>query len=104
MISNKEIDVTLLNITQSQIKYLYADCHGYSRISPIKRTRKRQIDKHGDPIGKKFFFQTFGQAIKSYIKQSANESDIKSFEELAAFIDEKLKSVELKINQVLEEE
>ena len=45
MISNKEIDVTLLNITQSQIKYLYADCHGYSRISPIKRTRKRQIDK-----------------------------------------------------------
>ena len=45
MISNKEIDVTLLNITQSQIKYLYADCHGYSRISPIKRTRKRGIEK-----------------------------------------------------------
>ena len=45
MISNKEIDVTLLNITQSQIKYLYADCHGYNRISPIKRTRKQQIVK-----------------------------------------------------------
>lgn len=50
------------------------------------------------------YFQTFGQAVKTYIKQSANESDIKTFEGMAAYIDEKLKSVELKINQVLEEE
>ena len=50
------------------------------------------------------YFQTFGQAVKTYIKKSANESDIKTLEELAAFIDGKLKSVELKINQVLEEE
>ena len=50
------------------------------------------------------YFQTFGQAVKTYIKKSANESDIKTFEGMAAYIDEKLKSVELKINQVLEEE
>lgn len=70
----------------------------------VKHGKQFELDKHGDPVGKKFFFQTFGQAVKSYIKQSANESDIKSFEELAAFIDGKLKGVELKINQVLEEE
>ena len=68
----------------------------------VKHGKEFELDKHGDPIGKKFFFQTFGQAIKSYIKQSAGTSDIKSFEELAAFIDGKLKGVELKINQVME--
>lgn len=70
----------------------------------VKHGKQFELDKHGDPIDKKFFFQTFGQAVKSYIKQSANESDIKTFEGMAAYIDEKLKSVELKINQVLEEE
>ncbi|MGK4106143.1 hypothetical protein AB0X64_02495 [Limosilactobacillus vaginalis] len=49
------------------------------------------------------YFQTFGQAVKTYIKKSANESDIKSFEELAAFIDGKLKGAELKINRQMEE-
>ena len=48
------------------------------------------------------YFQTFGQAVKTYIKKSANESDIKTLEELAAFIDGKLKGVELKINQITE--
>ena len=50
------------------------------------------------------YFQTFGQAVKTYIKKSANESNIKTFEELAAFIDGKLKGVELKINQVMEDD
>lgn len=70
----------------------------------VKHGKKFEIDKHGNPVGKKFFFQTFGQAVKTYIKKSANESDIKTFEGMAAYIDEKLKIVELKINQVLEEE
>ena len=48
------------------------------------------------------YFQTFGQAVKTYIKKSANESDIKTLKELAAFIDGKLKGVELKINQITE--
>lgn len=48
------------------------------------------------------YFQTFGQAVKTYIKKSAGTSDVKSFEELAAFIDGKLKGVELKINQITE--
>lgn len=70
----------------------------------VKHGKQFELDKHGDPVGKKFFFQTFGQAVNKYIKKSANESDIKMFEGMAAYIDEKLKSVELKINQVLEEE
>ena len=49
------------------------------------------------------YFQTFGQAVKTYIKKSANESDIKTIEGMAAYIDEKLKGVELKINQIVEE-
>ena len=69
----------------------------------VKHGKEFELDKHGDPVGKKFFFQTFGQAIKSYIKQSAGTSDIKSFKELAAFIDGKLKGVELKIDQIMEE-
>lgn len=68
----------------------------------VKHGKKFELDKHGDPIGKKFFFQTFGQAIKSYIKQSAGKSDVNSFEKLATFIDNKLKDVELKINQGVE--
>lgn len=54
--------------------------------------------------GDTLYFQTFGQAVKTYIKKSANESDIKTLEELAAFIDGKLNGVELKINQVLEDD
>ena len=69
----------------------------------VKHGKKFEFDKHGAPVGKKFFFQTFGQAVKSYIKQSAGTSDVNSFEELAAFIDDKLKGVELKINQIMED-
>lgn len=70
----------------------------------VKHGKQFELDKHGDPIGKKFFFQTFGQAVKSYIKQSASESKIKSFQEMAAFIDEKLKGAELKIDQMMEDD
>lgn len=49
------------------------------------------------------YFQTFGQAVKTYIKKSAGTSDVNYFEELAAFIDDKLKGVELKINQIMED-
>lgn len=70
----------------------------------IKHGKQFELDKHGDPVGKKFFFQTFGQAVKSYIKISASESKIKSFQEMAAFIDEKLKGAELKIDQMMEDD
>lgn len=74
--------------------------HGQIRLMKHTDKLKRQNGKiiSNDTL----YFQTFGQAVKSYIKQSANESDIKSFEELAAFIDGKLKGVELKINQITE--
>ena len=70
----------------------------------VKHGKQFELDKHGDPVGKKFFFQTFGQAVKSYIKISASESQIKSFQEMAAFIDEKLKGAELKIDQMMEDD
>ncbi|MBB1063616.1 hypothetical protein [Limosilactobacillus fastidiosus] len=73
--------------------------HGQIQLIRHKTNPERRKDKiiSNDTL----YFQTFGQAVKTYIKKSANESSIKSFEELAAFIDGKLKDVELKINQVI---
>lgn len=68
----------------------------------VKHKVNAELGKNGHLIGAKLYFQTFGQAVKSYIKQSAGTSDVNSFEELAAFIDGKLKGVELKINQITE--
>ena len=68
----------------------------------VKHKANAEVDKNGHLVGAKLYFQTFGQAVKSYIKQSAGTSDVNSFEELAAFIDGKLKGVELKINQITE--
>lgn len=74
--------------------------HGQIQLIRHKTNPERRKGKiiNGDTL----YFQTFGQAVKTYIKKSANESDIRTFEELAAFIDGKLKGVELKINQVME--
>ena len=76
--------------------------HGQIRLIRHKTNPERRKDKiiSNDTL----YFQTFGQAVKTYIKKSANESNIKTFEELAAFIDGKLKGVELKINQVMEDD
>lgn len=75
--------------------------HGQIRLIKHADNQKRKNGKitSNDIL----YFQTFGQAVKTYIKKSANESDIKSFEELAAFIDGKLKGVELKIDQQVSE-
>lgn len=69
----------------------------------IKHCANAERDKHGDYKGTKLYFQTLGSAVETYIKKSASEADIKSFQELAAFIDGKLKGVELKINQRMKE-
>ena len=76
--------------------------HGQIRLMKHTDKLKRQNGKiiSNDTL----YFQTFGQAVKTYIKKSANESDIKTLKELAAFIDGKLKGVELKINQVMEDD
>ena len=62
------------------------------------------LDKHGHLFGAKLYFQTFGQAVKSYIKVAASESKIKSFQEMASLIDGKLKDVELKIDKMMEDD
>ena len=74
--------------------------HGQIQLIRHKANPERRKGKiiNGDTL----YFQTFGQAVKTYIKKSANESNVKTFEELAAFIDGKLKGVELKINQITE--
>ena len=76
--------------------------HGQIQLIRHKTNPERRKGKiiNGDTL----YFQTFGQAVKSYIKISASESKIKSFQEMAAFIDEKLKGAELKINQVMEDD
>lgn len=61
-----------------------------------------KFDKQGNPLGHRLYFRTFGQLIKTYIMKSAAGSDVNSFEELASFIDGKLKGVELKIDQTME--
>lgn len=70
----------------------------------VKHKANAEVGKDGHLIGAKLYFQTFGQAVKSYIKVSASESKIKSFQEMAAFIDGKLKGVELKIDQIMEDD
>lgn len=76
--------------------------HGQIQLIRHKANPERRKGKiiNGDTL----YFQTFGQAVKTYIKKSANESDIKTLKELAAFIDGKLKAIELKINQVMEDD
>lgn len=58
--------------------------HGQIQLIRHKTNPERRKGKiiNGDTL----YFQTFGQAVKNYIKQLANESDIKTLEELAAFI------------------
>ncbi|WP_304134390.1 hypothetical protein [Limosilactobacillus coleohominis] len=70
----------------------------------VKHKVNAEVNKDGHLIGAKLYFQTFGQAIKSYIKVSASESKIKSFQEMAAFIDGKLKGAELKIDKMMEDD
>ena len=69
----------------------------------VKHKVNAEVNKDGHLIGAKLYFQTFGQAIKSYIKVSASESKIKSFQEMAAFIDGKLTGGELKIDKMIED-
>ena len=76
--------------------------NGQIQLIRHKANPERRKDKiiNGDTL----YFQTFGQAVKTYIKKSANESDIKTFEGMAAYIDEKLKGAELKIDQMMEDD
>ena len=70
----------------------------------VKHKVNAEVNKDGHLIGAKLYFRTFGQAVKSYIKVSASESKIKSFQEMAEFIDGKLKGAELKIDQMMEDD
>lgn len=46
---------------------------------------------YGNPV---YYFSTYGQAVKCYIKIASQDIDATSFEELGAFIDDKLKDVQ----------
>lgn len=63
----------------------------------IKKSGKLQ--KNGTPAGQKFYYQHFGQAVKGWIQKADVTENVQSFQELANFIDGKLKAVELKVDQ-----
>lgn len=58
-----------------------------------------RLQKDGTPAGQKFYYQSYGQAVKGWIQRSGISEDINSVQELANFIDGKLKAVGLKIDQ-----
>lgn len=57
--------------------------------------------KNGTPAGEHLYYQSYGQAVKGWIQKAAISEDINSFQKLANFIDDKLKAVELKVDQRL---
>lgn len=65
----------------------------------ILTKREGGVQKDGTPKGRKFYYQSYGQAVKGWVQKAAISEDINSFQGLAYFIDGKLKVAELKIDQ-----
>ena len=63
-----------------------------------------RLQKDGTPAGQKFYYQSFGSAVKDWIPKEAIAEDINSFRELANFIDGKLGAAELKIDRQMGDE
>ncbi|MCD7137230.1 hypothetical protein LTY62_08235 [Limosilactobacillus balticus] len=62
-----------------------------------------KIRKDGIPAGKKWWFQTYGQAIKFYEKKVDAGKPIHSLRELAKQIDSGYKQIEIMVDQKLKE-
>ena len=60
------------------------------------------LQKDGTPAGQKFYYQSVGQAVKDWIQMAGVTTHLNSSQELANFIDGKLKDVGLKIDQQME--
>lgn len=70
-------------------------------LNLIKRNGK--LRKDGTPSGQKWWFTTYGQAVKYYLKKINAKKDIHSFEELAKQIDSGYKRIEVMVDQKLKE-
>lgn len=62
-----------------------------------------KIRKNGTPSGKRWWFNTYGQAIKFYEKKVDAEKPIYSLRELAKQIDSGYKRIEVMVDQKLKE-
>ena len=60
--------------------------------------------KDGTPSGRKWWFQTYGQAVKFYEKKVDAGKPIHSLRELAKQIDSGYKRIEIMVDQKLNEE
>lgn len=81
---------------------LRTDRWGYPVLVHHDAKARMLKDKNKGKVGHPLFFQTFGSAIKAYIMMRANDADIRSFNELARFIDQKLENAEKTIDQQME--
>ncbi|MCC4326456.1 hypothetical protein LMB33_04960, partial [Limosilactobacillus reuteri] len=70
-------------------------------LNLIKRNGK--LRKDGTPSGQKWWFNTYGQAIKFYEKKVDAGRPIHSFRELAKQIDSGYKQIEIMVDQKLKE-
>ncbi|MCC4324752.1 hypothetical protein LMB30_00070 [Limosilactobacillus reuteri] len=70
-------------------------------LNLIKRNGK--LRKDGTPSGQKWWFQTYGQAIKFYEKKVDAGRPIHSLRELAKQIDSGYKRIEIMVDQKLKE-
>lgn len=70
-----------------------------SHCNVILTKKSSNTLKNGLPAGEHLYYQSYGQAVKDWIQKSGISENINSFQELANFIDGKLKAVELKIDQ-----
>lgn len=62
-----------------------------------------ELRKDGTPAGKKWWFQTYGQAIKFYEKKVDAGRPIHSLRELAKQVDSGYKRIEIMVDQKLKE-
>lgn len=62
-----------------------------------------KMRKNGTPSGRKWWFQTYGQAIKFYEKKVDAGKPIHSLRELAKQIDSGYKRIEIMVDQKLKE-
>lgn len=80
----------------------YTIIDGYhGGVQLVKHKVNPDHDKSGHPVGDKLFFQTYGQAVKSYIQLSAADEDIQTLRELSVFIDKKFEVVKEQIDHLV---
>lgn len=74
----------------------------FRKMAKCEKTVLHQV-KDGTPSGRKWWFQTYGQAVKFYEKKVDAGKPIHSLRELAKQIDSGYKRIEIMVDQKLKE-